>query len=190
MLFRSGGYGGGYGAAPAPQPSGGGMMRNYALPAAGAAGLAGLGYMAYRGSQAANEQSARMQDHFTNSAHNMSNPLPPMTVTASYDEFCEEKIANVYSPVYPSMQNAMSAAMSQQLASKFIGDPIDAAHKVLTKKLYDEPKQQAAYEEAISGDDMLQDAHRTNPKGLQETFSTLKTFAPRDRKSTRLNSSH
>jgi hypothetical protein len=25
---------------------------------------------------------------------------------------------------------------------------------------------------------MLQEAHRTNPKGLQETFSTLQTFAP------------
>lgn len=156
----------------------GGFLRNTALPFAGAAGLAGLGYTAYRGSQAANEQSARIQDHISNSAHNMSNPLPPMTVTASYEEFCEEKTANVYAPVYPSMQNALSTSMAQQLASKFIGDPIDAAHKVLTKKLYDEPKQQAAYEEAISGDEMLQEAHRTNPKGLKETFSTLKTFAP------------
>jgi hypothetical protein len=180
MLAAAGpGVGGGYGAPPpAPQGGGGGFMRNYALPAAGAAGIAGLGYAAYRGSQAANEQSARMQDHFTNSAHNMSNPLPPMTVTASYDEFCEEKLANVYAPVYPSMQNALSTSMAQQLATKFVGEPIDAAHKVLKKKLYDEPKQQAAYDEAVSGDEMLQEAHRTNPKGLQETFSTLKTFAP------------
>ena len=171
--------GGGYGAPPAaPQGGGGGFMRNYAMPAAGAAGVAGLGYAAYRGSQAANEQSARMQDHFTNSAHNMSNPLPPMTVTASYDEFCEEKVANVYAPVYPSMQNALSTAISQQLATKFVGDPIDAAHKVLTKKLYDEPKQQAAYDDAISSDEILQEAHRSNPRALQESFSTLKTFAP------------
>lgn len=181
MLAAAGqGAAGGYPAAPPPPQggAGGGFMRNYAMPAAGAAGLAGLGYMAYRGRQAANEQSARMQDHFTNSAHNMSNPLPPMTVTASYDAFCEEKVANVYSPVYPSMQNALSTSMAQQLATKFVGDPIDAAHKVLKKKLYDEPKQQAAFDDAVASDEMLQEAHRTNPKALQETFSTLKTFAP------------
>lgn len=156
----------------------GGFMRNYALPAAGVAGIAGLGYSAYRANQAANEQSARIQDHITNSAHNMSNPLPPMTVTASYDEFCEEKVANVYAPVYPSMQNALSTSISQQLASKFVGEPIDEVHKVLKKKLYDEPKQQAAYDHAVASDELLQEAHRTNPKALQETFSTLKTFAP------------
>ena len=155
-----------------------GRLGNYAAPAAGAAALAGLGYTAYRGSNAAQEQAARMQDHFTNSAHNMSNPTPPMTVTASYDEFCEEKVANVYTPVYPSMQNALSTSMAQQLASKFVAEPLDAAHKVLRKKLYDEPKQQASYDAAVEGDEMLQEAHRSNPKGLQETFSTLRTFAP------------
>ena len=108
----------------------------------------------------------------------MNTPLPSMTVKAGYDQFSEEKIANIYTPVYPSMQSALSTSLAQQLASKFVGEPIDAAHKVLKKKLYDEPKQEAAFHDAIRGDDMLQEAHRSNPRALEETFSTLKTFAP------------
>jgi hypothetical protein len=163
---------------PPPPPQTGGFLKNVAAPLAGGAALAGLGYSAYKGWGTKQEQTARTQDYLNNSAQNMGTPLPPMTVTASYDEFCEEKIANVYAPVYPSMQSALSTAVAQQLASKFVMEPVDAAHKVLQKKLYDEPKQQAAFEEAIAGDDVLQEAHKANPQGLQETFRTLKAFAP------------
>ena len=101
-----------------------------------------------------------------------------MTVTASYDEFCEEKVASVYAPLYPTMQNALAASVTQQLAAKFVADPIDAAHKVLQKRLYEEPKQEAAFQEAITGDELLQEAHRADPKALRDTFSTLKAYGP------------
>jgi hypothetical protein len=164
--------------APPPPPPSGGFMRNVAAPLAGGAAVAGLGYSAYKGWGPKQEQTARTQDYLNTSAQNMGTPLPPMTVTASYDEFCEEKIANVYAPVYPSIQGSLASAAAQQLASKFVQEPLDAAHKVLQKKLYDEPKQMAAYQEAIDSDEVLREAHQANPKALQETFSTLKTFAP------------
>jgi hypothetical protein len=146
---------------------------------AGGAALAGLGYAGFKAMQGAGEQTNRIYDHMQQARGNMSSPLPPMTVTASYDEFCEEKLANTpYTPVYPTMQNALAGSMAQQIASKFVGEPLDAVHKALKKKLYDDPKQEQAYLEAVSGDEMLMDAYKQNPRALQETFSTLKSFAP------------
>jgi len=112
-----------------------------------------------------------------NAQMNMAYPMPPMSVYASYDAFAEEKIG-ADTMVYPTMQGAMANSLANQLAQKFVGDPIDAVHKVLKKKLYDEPKHQAAFQAAIDGDEMLQQAHQENPQGFAETFKTLKTFAP------------
>lgn len=158
-------------------PAGQGWLSRNAAPLALAAGGAALGTSMLRGGPAAAEQDARMRDYMTNAQQNMATPMPTMAVYASYDEFAEEKRA-AYAPVYPTMQGAMANSLANQLATKFVGEPIDAVQKVLKKKLYDEPKHRAAFQQALEGDEMLQAEHRDNPQGLADTFHTLKTFAP------------
>ncbi len=118
-----------------------------------------------------------MRDYMANTQQNMSAPLPPMSVYAGYDDFAAEKAA-AYTPMYPTMQGAMANSLAQQLAQKFVGEPIDAVQTVLKKKLYDEPKHEAAFMSALEGDDILQAEHRENPDRLRGSFHTLKTFAP------------
>jgi len=170
-------------AKPFGEHSGGGVgafAKRHAPALFGIGALGTIGLAGYKGMLAGDEQSAREQDYMTHARDDMRTPLPSMTVKAGYDLFAEEKTATTYAfnPVYPSMQTAFTSSIANQIANKFVGEPIDAAHKALTKKLYDEPKQEAAFQTAVEGDEMLQEAHRQNPKALQETFSTLKTFAP------------
>ena len=152
-------------------------MNSYAGPLALGAGAAALGTSALRGGPTATEQDIRMRDYMANAQQNMATPLPPMSVYASYDHFAAEKAA-AYTPMYPTMQGAMANSLAQQLAQKFVGEPIDAVHRVLKKKLYDEPKHEAAYMAALEGDDILQAEHNENPERLRGSFHTLKTFAP------------
>jgi len=144
--------------------------------AAGGAALLGLG--AYGASRAAGEQDVRIRDYMQNAQQNAGTPLPPMAVHASYDDFAERAKLGELQPMYPTVQGALANSMATQLATKFIGEPIDAAHKALKKKFYDEPKQQQAFDEAVQGDDMLREAHTSNPAHLTDAFSTLKKFAP------------
>ena len=152
-------------------------LNRYAGPLALGAGAAALGTSALRGGPTASEQDIRMRDYMTNAQHNMSAPLPPMSVYASYDDFADEKVA-AYAPMYPTVQGALANSLAQQLAQKFVGEPIDAVHTVLKKKLYDEPKHEAAFMSALEGDEILQAEHRENPERLRGSFHTLKTFAP------------
>jgi len=163
-----------YGVNPPAQES---WVSRNAAPLALAAGSAALGTSMLRGGPAAAEQDARMRDYMRNAQQNMTTPMPSMAVYASYDQFAEEKRA-AYAPVYPTMQGAMANSLANQLATKFVGEPIDAVQKVLKKKLYDEPKHREAFQQALEGDEMLQAEHRDNPQGLADTFHTLKTFAP------------
>lgn len=157
-----------------PQQS---WLAQNAAPLGLAAGGLALGTSLVRGGPTAAEQDARMRDYMYNAQQNMATPMPSMAVYASYDEFTEEKLA-AYSPLYPTMQGAMASSLANQLATKFVGEPIDAVQKVLKKKFYDDPKHRASFHQALEGDEMLQAAHRENPQGLTDTFHTLKTFAP------------
>ena len=80
-----------------------------------------------------------MRDYQTNAQGNMSTPMPSMSVYASYEKFAASKVPppkSPYTQVYPTMQGALANSLASQLASKFIGDPIDAIQRVLKKKLY------------------------------------------------------
>lgn len=159
-------------------------QQNWAPRNAGALGLAGgaalLGTTAWRGNQAATEQEMRMRDYQTNAQGNMATPMPSMAVYASYEKFAALKAQppkSPYTPVYPTMQGALANSLASQLASKFIGDPIDAIQKVLKKKFYDEPKHRASYDHAMLDPDLIA-LHKDKPDVLPMAFGTLKKFAP------------
>lgn len=144
--------------------------------AAGGAALLGLG--GYAASRAGAEQDVRIRDYMQNAQRDGGTPMPYMAVHASYDNFAERAKLGELQPMYPTVQGALANSMATQLATKFIGEPIDAAHKALKKKFYDDPKHQASFDEAVSGDELLREAHAANPTHLADSFSTLKKFAP------------
>jgi hypothetical protein len=154
-----------------------GWIERNALPIGLTVGGLALGSSLLRGGPTAAEQDARIQDYMNNAAYDMTTPMPTMSVYASYDDFAEEKRA-ASTQVYPLMQNAMAQALANQLAQKFVGEPLDAVHKALKKKFFDDPKHREAFQKALESDDMLQAEYRENPKGLIDAYDTLKNFAP------------
>jgi hypothetical protein len=182
------------GAPPGPptedtsEAAGGFLQRNAApLALAAGTGLAGLSLL--RSGNGSQEQDTRIQDYMRNAQSNLDTPVPSLSVYASYDEFSAEKTAalnavktasSTPAPInpYPTAQSALANALANQLAAKFVGDPIDAIHKVLRKKLYEEPQHHAAFNDAVNSDQMLQEHHAQNPQALSDAYKTLKTFAP------------
>lgn len=90
-----------------------------------------------------------------------------------YQKFSEAKLANTN--FYGTIQKSMTDAVSQELAKRLIGEPIDKVHGLLKKKLMDTPEYDKVYASTIQGDEQLSSA---NPHVLKNSFNTLKRFAP------------
>jgi hypothetical protein len=154
--------------------------RNTAL--LGLGGTAALSaYALGRGLKPAAEQTARAQDYMTNAQHNLTTAIPSMTVKASYEKFASEKLGAV-PPARPeyftSAQTAMAKSLSDVLANKLVADPIDALHRTINKKFYDEPEWRQNFEKTVAADPMLKDIHQQNPETLHGAFQTIKRFSP------------
>ena len=123
-----------------------------------------------------------MQDYLANAQHQMGQPLPSMTVMASYDAFAQSKTAQLKQaePVnlFNGTHNAMASAVSQALAQKLVSEPIDNAHRFLKKRIVDDPKAHATFHSVVQEDPMLRDAYEQNPHVLEETFKAMRKFGP------------
>jgi hypothetical protein len=142
------------------------------------AGLGALGYSGVKGMQQAGEQSNRAQDLINARKEDLAAPLPSFTVTASYDEFAARKIAAFQPSSVPGYaSNQASFVLANTLANKLVGEPIEAAHSLIKKKFYEEPKQRQAFQHAIKDPDIAQ-AMLRNPEHIHGAFKTLKQFGP------------
>jgi len=155
--------------------------------AAGTAAVGAGGYALSRAGHSADEQEARMRDYYANAAHQMPQPVPGMGVYASYDEFANEKIASLTKaadgppPRYDTLgqaHNAFAGAFGNALATKFVSDPIDGIHRILKKKIVDDPKAHATFHGVIESDPDLQKHYAQNPGQVDDTFKALRKFGP------------
>ena len=108
--------------------------------------------------------------------------LPSMTVMASYDEFARNKHAAFGRPTGPDsfgpMHSAFSKSLADTLSRKLVEEPIDNFHRLLKKKIVDDPKADNTFHAAIAADPMLQQAYKNDPESLHQTFSAMKKFGP------------
>lgn len=155
------------------------------------AGLAATGYTAYQGARAAGEQEARMQDYLGHAHHMMPQPMPSMSVYASYQDFTAEKKAELrgetpktaaplrsgFDP-YGSVQGEFAKSFGNALAQKFVTDPIDTFHRTLRKKLIDDPKANDTFHAVVQDDDMLREAYQQSPERMEQTFKAMRKFGP------------
>lgn len=128
-----------------------------------------------------------MRDYYANATHQMPQPVPGMGVYASYDEFANEKIASLTKvadgpphrlDTLTPTHNAFAGAFGNALATKFVSDPIDGIHRILKKKIVDDPKAHATFHGVIQGDPDLQKHYEQNPGQVDETFKALRKFGP------------
>lgn len=164
-----------------------GMAREAAPWAAGTAAVGAGGYALSRAGHAADEQETRMRDYYANAAHQMPQPLPGMGVYASYDEFANEKIAalvKVANPAVPRFDTlgpahaAFASQFGNALATKFVSEPIDGLHRILKKKIVDDPKAEATFHSVIQADPDLQKHYEQYPGQVDDTFKALRKFGP------------
>ena len=168
-------------------PTLGQRARALAPTAVGGAGAAALGYSGYQGMRNSAEQDTRAQDYMANMRHDLTSPVPSMTVTASYEKFASEKLANG-PQIFSNTQTAMAKSVGDTLSNKLIADPIDALHATLKKRYFDEPKWQNNFNTVIQDDPALAKAHKENPAMFTDAFSSVKRFSPtlaKDRLATR-----
>lgn len=131
-----------------------------------------------------------MQDYLANAQHGMSQPIPSMSVYASYDEFAQAKHAELQKLAAPfqrmppppdtfsQVHQNLSTAFGQALAKKLVSDPIDDFHRILKKKIVDDPKAHDTFHHVVSNDEILGDAYKQDPKSLEEAFGAMRKFAP------------
>lgn len=149
--------------------------------ALGLAGAGALGYGLYRAGRNSDEQGARMQDYLANSHTQMNQPLPAMSVYASYDEFAREKHADFMPPrvdTFGRTHDALSGALAQSLSRKLVEEPIDAFHRTLKKRLIEDPKAEQSFQAAVQGDPHLKSLYEKNPDNLRLAFKTMRKFSP------------
>lgn len=146
-----------------------------------AAGAALVGYAGYRGLKPAAEQTARAQDYMNNAQHDLNTALPSMTVTASYEKFAAEKRSTTR-PSEPEYFNTARGAVAKSfgdvLANKLVADPIDALHRTMNRRFYDEPEWKINFDKTVQSDPMLQNLLQQNPDALHNAFQTIKRFSP------------
>ena len=167
--------------APAmPSPQGGGR---WLLPGVALAGSAL--YALYRGGTARDEQEARMLDLANAREHDLSAPLPSMTVKESHEAFAQRKLASlgdgqglVFTPATPKFQDVTTNALALAVADIGIKQPVNALTGIVKKKLYTEPKQRRVFDTVLTSDPELARSRGENPEAFQRTYNTLKTFAP------------
>lgn len=122
-----------------------------------------------------------MQDYLANSHHQMNQPLPSMSVYASYDEFAQRKIADLQAPrvdTFGQTHNALSGALAQSLAKKLVEEPIDTFHRTLKKRFVDDPKAETSFHTAINSDPQLKALYEKNPEAMRMSFATMRKFSP------------
>ena len=147
-----------------------------------------LGAGAYAGYRLLNdssgsEQDARMRDYLANAQHQMAQPMPGMSVYASYDDFAEAKHAALKQAFTPSpyvikTNDAFASAFGQSLAKKLVEEPIDNIHRFLKKKIVDDPKANDVFHTVISEDPMLAQSYKDNPKMLERSFAVMRKMSP------------
>ena len=117
-----------------------------------------------------------------NAYHNLNAPMPSMTVTASYSDFANEKLAVVEEYGHPVVLHGVNTAIAKSLADtlgkKLISDPIDSLHDTFRKRYYDEPRWKTNFDKVVGSDPMLTDIHTKNPEVLPNAFETIKRFSP------------
>lgn len=74
--------------------------------------------------------------------------------------------------------NAFAGAFGNALATKFVSDPIDGIHRILKKKIVDDPKAHATFHGVIESDPDLQKHYAQNPGQVDDTFKALRKFGP------------
>lgn len=149
-------------------------------------GALGLGtYTGYKmlTDSSGSEQDARMRDHLANAQHLMAQPMPDMSVYASYDDFAESKLARLQPMAMPGpfivrTNDAFSSAFGQSLARKLVEEPIDNIHRFLKRKIVDDPKANDVFHTVISEDPMLAQSYRDNPKMLERSFAVMRKMSP------------
>jgi hypothetical protein len=168
-------------AAHTPPAAGPGIFRRAAPYAVGAAALGAGGYALYRGIQNSSEQNARNSDYAGNMRHDLTSAMPSMTVTASYEKYASDKMADGNSSngmLFASSRAAVAKSVADTLGSRLIADPLDAVRDTVKKRYYDEPKWQKNFHSVVSSDPVLSRAHAENPSMLTEAFESVKRFSP------------
>lgn len=92
----------------------------------------------------------------------------------------EEKVAeqpprfDVLTPTH----NAFAVEFGKALANKFVTDPIDGIHRILKKKIVEDPKAMSTFYGVIESDPELQRHYSENPDQVHDTFKALRRFGP------------
>lgn len=166
-------------ATPATGPASG--AAKWLVPAA----LAGTGlYAMYRGSQAADEQEARMMDLSNGRQQDMGSTFPSMAVKQSHDEFTSQALmklgngAPLQAPQMPTYHNAAANALASTAVDFGVKQPLSALQSFVKKKLYTEPRQRRVLNEVLAQDPELAQHQAENPEVMHRAYSTLKAFGP------------
>jgi hypothetical protein len=152
----------------------------------GGVGLAGAAL--YRGLRNASEQNARMNDYMGNAREDLNSPMPSLKIGASYEKLAARKLADTprtvkappgfFQAAGMTAQNTALKSLTDSLAKKLIEGPLDAAYMGLKRRLSDEPAWQANFQNVVSSDPMLAQAHSENPAMLPDAFESIKRFSP------------
>jgi hypothetical protein len=117
-----------------------------------------------------------------NAQHDVNAALPSMTVTASYEKFAAEKLSTTATPAPPeyfsTARGAVAKSLGDVLANKLVADPIDALHRTMNRRFYDEPEWKSNFDKTVQSDPMLQNLLQQNPDALHNAFHTIKRFSP------------
>lgn len=151
------------------------------------AALAGTGlYALTRGSQAADEQEARMMDLSNGRRQDMASTFPSLAVKQSHDEFTQQKLAAsgngvpLQAPQYPmpTYHNAAANALANTAVDFGVKQPLSALQSIIKKKLYTEPRQRRVLSEVLAQDPELAQHQAEHPELMDRTYRTLKSFGP------------
>lgn len=162
-------------------------LRQIGIGATALTGLAALGYAHHRGSRAADEQTARMQDMNNAREHNLAAPMPSMSVKQSSDRheaFARRKLAAGPPAVagvpmfYPNARQQAEGAMANALVDFGVRKPLDELGSIMKKKLYTEPKRRRVFNYVMAQDPELKAEMEKNPHIIGDSYRSLKEFAP------------
>ncbi len=168
---------------PAPTTAPASGVGKWLVPAA----IAGTGlYALYHGSQAADEQEARMLDLSNGRRQDMTASFPSMAVKESHDAFTLQVLTKVamgaplQMPQYPmpTYHNAAANALASTAVDFGVKQPLSALQSIIKKKLYTEPRQRRVLSEVLAQDPELAQHQAEHPELMDRTYRTLKAFGP------------
>jgi hypothetical protein len=101
----------------------------------------------------------------------------------AFSNFSEKRAAEAPKPyafkgMTGGLINTFGSSITGAIASSLVKRPMDKFFGILEKKLYTQPKQRNVLMQAIQSDPILAQEMQTNPTVLEESYKTIKKFAP------------